>query len=81
MKKTSEYLAEHGASASWDNGTAQNYAEFMDGDTKVMIWVEDVASLNEKMKVGQQNQLAGLGFWKLGLESPEVWPTIAQYTN
>ncbi|MBR6281230.1 MAG: glycosyl hydrolase family 18, partial [Lachnospiraceae bacterium] len=60
---------------------AQNYAEFMDGDTKVMIWVEDVASLNEKMKVGQQNQLAGLGFWKLGLESPEVWSTIAQYTN
>ena len=81
MKKTSEYLAEHGASASWDNGTAQNYAEFMDGDTKVMIWVEDVASLNEKMKVGQQNHLAGLGFWKLGLESPEVWSTIAQYTN
>ncbi|MBP5266278.1 MAG: glycosyl hydrolase family 18 [Lachnospiraceae bacterium] len=81
MKKTAEYLAEHGASANWDNGVAQNYAEFNDGDTKVMIWVEDVASLNEKMKVGQQNQLAGLAFWKLGLESPEVWPTIAQYVK
>ncbi len=35
----------------------------------------------EKLKVLQENQLAGGSFWKLGLELPSIWDTIIKYIN
>ena len=46
-----------------------------------IIWVENAASLEEKLKVLQENQLAGGSFWKLGLELPSIWDTIIKYIN
>jgi spore germination protein YaaH len=43
--------------------------------------VENAASLEEKLKVLQENQLAGGSFWKLGLELPSIWDTIIKYIN
>lgn len=43
------------------------------------IWVEDEQSIGEKMKLIQENQLAGVAEWKLGFERASVWPVIAQY--
>lgn len=81
MKKTAEYLAENGATVTWLNDVGQNYAEFEKDGATNKIWVEDATSLSEKMKVGQSNAVAGYGFWKLGLETPDVWSVIGQYLN
>ena len=42
------------------------------------IWLEDAKSLEEKMRVISQNQLAGVAGWKLGLETEDVWPVISE---
>lgn len=81
MKKIPEILAEAGATATWQEDLAQNYAEFSNEEGLVQIWIEDASSLAEKMKVKQENGLAGLAFWKLGLQPPEIWTTIAPYVN
>ena len=79
MKKIPEFLAENGATTTWLTEEAQNYAEFPQGDNMVKIWVEDAASLTEKLKMKGKYNLAGLAYWKLGLQSPDIWSTIAQY--
>ena len=79
MKTTPEFLSEHGATTTWLPEVGQNYAEFPQGDSIVKIWVEDTSSLSEKMKLRGQYNLAGFGFWKLGLQSPDVWSAIARY--
>ena len=38
-------------------------------------------SLEEKMKVIQQNELAGVAEWSLGRENSSVWDLILQYLN
>ena len=43
------------------------------------IWVEDEQSIGEKMKLIQENQLAGVAEWKLGFECADVWRLISKY--
>ena len=45
------------------------------------MWVENEKSLEEKLKVMKQNNLAGAAYWKLGLERASAWDTIIKYVN
>lgn len=45
------------------------------------MWIEDQNSIEEKLKVYQDNNLAGVAFWKLGLEKNSIWDTIAKYVD
>lgn len=70
-----------GVQAEWDDNVKQNYAQWdADGGT-YKIWLEDVQSLEEKLKVIRQNELAGVAEWSLGMEAPEAWDVILRYIN
>ena len=62
-----------------DDEAGQNVASVEAEDGIYTIWVEDEQSIGEKMKLIQENQLAGVAEWKLGFERASVWPVIAQY--
>ncbi len=70
-----------GVSAQWDDETKQNYAQWdADGGT-YKIWLEDLSSLEEKLKLIRSEKLAGVAEWKLGQEESAVWDLILQYVN
>ncbi len=70
-----------GVSTQWDEETRQNYAQWeADGGT-YKIWLEDLASLEEKLKLIRSEKLAGVAEWKLGQEDSAVWDLILQYVN
>ena len=79
MGEVSEYLSKNKATAEWDEDLGQYYAEFMDGDVKHMIWIEDEKSLEKKLEVMKEFDLAGAAFWRLGHESKEAWTVIGRY--
>lgn len=70
-----------GAQAAWDDATKQNYAEWEADGGKYKIWLEDTQSLEEKLKVIRENNLAGVAEWSLGMEESEVWDVILRYIN
>ena len=72
-------VKEAGATTQWDDTTKQNYAEWTSGSDTYKIWLEDTQSLEEKLKVIQQNDLAGVAEWSLGRENSSVWNLILQY--
>lgn len=80
---TAEYLiSENGATASWDEETSQDYAEFTDGEGYFcQIWLENEASLEEKAKLIQEHGLGGVAAWKLGFERSSVWDVLLKYTG
>lgn len=81
MKEAQNLISANGAIPVWSEEDGQYYAEYINGGVTYKIWVEDATSLEEKLKILQANQLAGGAFWKLGLETSNVWDTIIKYIN
>lgn len=71
----------NGAQPTWDDTTGQYYVEYENGGKTYKIWVENEASLEEKLKVMKDNSLAGAAYWKLGFERATAWDTIIKYVN
>lgn len=72
---------ENDVEPEWLTELGLSYGEYKDGDSLVRIWNEDVRSIEEKMALVRQLELAGVACWKLGLETPDVWDVIPNYLN
>lgn len=75
MKNTYSFIPE-GTEKQWNDELKQNYVEYMDGEDKKQIWIEDLDSLKAKISLIKENNLAGVGSWQKGMESEEVWSMI-----
>lgn len=79
MDAASQYIQENGIEVYWEKETAQNYGELLTDNGTQKIWLEDEQSIEEKMKLISQYELAGVASWKLGFERADVWNGISQY--
>ena len=50
-----------------------------DDVTYYQMWLEDAASIEEKVKLIEEYSCAGVAEWKLGLETSDVWAVIANH--
>ncbi len=81
MEKAESFLKNHGMKKEWDDICAQNYSEKNEGDVTYRVWLEDAQSISAKLNLMQDNSLAGVACWKLGLETPEMWEVVNKYTR
>lgn len=81
MSAAKDAVSDAGAEITWDKEAQQNYATWADGDTTYKIWLEDIKSMEPKLKLMKDNKLAGTAAWALGQESKDVWPLIQKYIN
>ncbi len=65
--------------ASWDEETAQNYATWQKGGKTYEIWLEDRDSLEAKLQVMQENNLAGVAAWQVAYAESYVWDLFKSY--
>jgi spore germination protein YaaH len=71
-----KWVADNGVDLYWQEDLGQYYGEKqMDGST-YYIWMEDERSLQLKMNLIHQYQLAGVACWKLGFDTADIWDTI-----
>ena len=73
MEEASQYTSEKGMDVYWNKEVSQNYGELQ------RIWLEDEKSLEAKLQLIKEYELAGCAAWKLGFERADVWPVISQY--
>lgn len=81
MEEAEETLKTNSVQPEWDDTTKQYYAQWDYEGGVYKIWLEDMTSLEEKLKLIKSNNLAGVAEWKLGWEKPAVWDLILQYVN
>ncbi len=70
-----------GVTATWDEATMQYFATWTVDDITYKIWLEDLESIEVKVQLMQEYNLAGVAAWKLGLEDSDVWAVIQKYVN
>ena len=67
------------AKKEWDKETGQYYSEWKDGKDKMRIWLEEEKSLAAKLELVEKDKVAGIAFWKLGLERKEAWESVTNW--
>lgn len=81
MQTTEDICTANGAEPVWSDEDGQYVAEYASEDKTFKVWIENETSLEEKLKVFKEHELAGVAYWKLGLERPSAWDTIIKYVN
>lgn len=79
MEEAKELLDSHGAQLEWQEESGQYYGQYEADGSTWRIWLEDKTSIGLKMEKVKEYDIAGAAFWKLGLETADVWPVICQY--
>lgn len=81
MQTTEDICTANGAKMVWSEEDGQYVAEYESEGKRHKVWMENEESLEQKLKVMKDNNLAGAAYWKLGLERPTAWDTIIKYVN
>ena len=75
--KSIDKVLPSGISKQWDDELKQYYVEYTEKGKIYKMWIEDSASIEEKMKLIREYNLAGVAEWKLGFENSSIWQTIS----
>lgn len=81
MTNAKKWIEDNGLEAKWDDTSGCYYAELKTDDATYCMWQEEDKSIEEKMKVIYDANVAGCAAWKLGLESESIWNIIIKYLN
>ncbi len=79
MTAAANVITDNGAEAIWDDSYGCYYAEYEKEGATYKLWLEDEKSIEEKMKVIHEADVAGVAAWKLGLEKESIWNVITSY--
>lgn len=81
MQEAEKRVSANGAEKVWSDADGQNYAEYENGGNTYKIWLEDEASMELRLRLMKEENLAGASFWKVGLEKSSIWDVIIKYIN
>ncbi len=81
MEESWNMVNVNGIEPTWSEADGQYYAEYVNDGKTYKIWLEDAKSMELKLEAAAKENLAGMSFWKLGLEDARIWDTILKYMN
>ena len=81
MEEAENRAAVNGVTPVWSEEDGQNYVEYENGGNTYKIWMEDEDSMELRLQLMKEKNLAGASFWKLGLEKSSIWDLIIKYMN
>jgi len=69
-------IASHSLKPIWNKSVGQYVASYTKQSKKHTIWLEDGRSLIAKYKVVAEQDLAGIAYWHIGGDSPDIWTSM-----
>lgn len=81
MTPAADLITENGLEAKWDDASGCYYVEYQKDGATYRMWQEEDKSIEEKMKVIYNADVAGVAEWKLGLEKESTWNVIERYLS
>lgn len=78
MDEVARIIVAKGLKPVWDKESQQNYIEYQENNADYKIWIEDANSLEKKVSLVNKYNLAGVGSWRLGFETPNIWDVISK---
>ena len=79
MKSIDTAVSDYGMVIDYDESTGQKYARAEADGAVYEMWIEDFASMENKLIAVKERNLAGVAAWRLGYEEQAVWELIENY--
>jgi len=79
MQAAYDFMNEKGAKFEWLEDMGQYYAEIKENNITYKVWLEDIKSVEERVKLVDKYNIAGIGAWKRGLETENVWSLLKNH--
>lgn len=76
IEAAKNWIEKNGVELYWQEGLGQYYGELHTPSELSYLWLEEEESLELKMNLIKDYDLAGVACWKLGLEDEEAWEVI-----
>lgn len=80
MKRLDEIIPS-GSTRTWDDSLKQYVTEYTKNGRKYKVWIEDEKSLDAKLSLISEYNLAGAAYWKKGSETNSIWNMISNKLN
>lgn len=81
MKSIDANVSDLGMMIDFDYETGQKYASVEKDGALYQMWIEDYASMENKLIAVEERDLAGVAAWRLGYEEQAVWELIGSYIH
>ena len=81
MQDAINELNADGQTAPWNEEVGQYVSSYEKNGVTKKTWFEEDKSVEEKLKVISEYDVAGIAAWKLGLEKSSVWSVISSYVR
>lgn len=65
-----------GLRPGWNSKLGQYITSYTSGSKTRQVWLEDSRSLSLKYKIALDRDIAGLAYWHIGGDTPEIWPSL-----
>lgn len=75
LTEQNQRVSSYGLRPVW-NSTLGQYVVSYTGQLKHTIWLEEGRSLTAKFNLAARQKLAGIAYWHIGGESPDIWTSI-----
>jgi len=62
----------------WNDTLKQNYIEYKSGKDTIKMWIEDGASIKEKVSLVTKYNLGGTSAWRKDMETSNIWTIIRE---
>ena len=76
MNASKQWCKDNNVIPKWDEESGQYYAELNEGSSVFKLWIEDAVSIEKRVELVKEYNLAGCAAWRRGFESEDVWKII-----
>ncbi|MDO5715566.1 MAG: glycosyl hydrolase family 18 protein [Tissierellia bacterium] len=76
MSEVNRLIEEKKLEPEWDEESSQYYIEYRENGKIYKVWIEDYKSIEHKSSLVNKYNLAGVGTWRKGFETQDIWKAI-----
>ncbi|MDQ0113334.1 S-layer homology domain-containing protein [Paenibacillus harenae] len=76
LTEQNQTIASYGLKPVWSPDLGQYVASYSKQAIKHTIWIEDGRSVIAKYQLAVKSKLAGVAYWYIGGESPDLWASL-----